>query len=128
MRHLRHTVHVAGPRAGLLHRERDYCIKCERRCPHCRAYARGSTHCRNCGKHRGLNIEDFDQEAPPLSERQRDVIAWAFSTEKERYIPGPPRCMECGKQIPRPRPAMCDQCFVKLHGFARSAQSLSAPG
>jgi hypothetical protein len=111
---------VCGIRFGWRGRERSYCPKCERRCPHCRAYARGSTHCSSCGKHRGLSIKDFVDEAPPLSDRQRHVIAQAFSTDHATYIPGPPRCVNCGKGIPRPRPGICDECFVELHGHARS--------
>jgi hypothetical protein len=66
-------------------RERVFCPNCERRCPHCRAYCRGSTHCDNCGKSRELFVE----EAPPLSDHQRFVIANAFSTtERECSVHG----------------------------------------
>lgn len=101
-------------------RRRMFCPKCERRCPHCRAYSRGGTHCHNCGKSRGLSIEEFARKAPPLSDHQRRVIANAFSTHERHFVPAPPRCVECGEQIPHPRPGLCDQCFVKLHGHPRT--------
>ena len=50
---------ICGIRFTWQGRERHYCPKCERRCPHCRAYARGGTRCRNCGKHRGLSIRNL---------------------------------------------------------------------
>lgn len=103
-------------------RTRMFCPRCERRCPHCRAYCRGGTHCDNCGKSRGPTVEEFAKEAPPLSQRQRSVIANAFSTPERTLVPAPPRCVECCERIPKARPGICDQCFLSLHGQRRIAR------
>jgi hypothetical protein len=100
-------------------RARMFCPKCERHCPHCRAYCRGSTHCDNCGKCKGLSTAQFTEEAPPLSDSQRARIAQLMSTGEKELVFGPPRCSDCDKQISHPRPGICDECFVKLHGFPR---------
>lgn len=111
---------VCGIRFTWQGRPRDYCPKCERSCPYCGAYARGSTHCRDCGKHRGLSVEEFAAEAPPLSHQQRAAIAQLFSTGTQQYVPAPARCVECAQPAPHPRPGLCNECFTNLHGFARS--------
>ena len=101
-------------------RERNFCPKCERRCPHCRSYSRGGTHCDNCGKHRGLSIDEFVAEAPPLSGRQLNTIAQLLSIGGERqYVVGSPRCGQCGKPTAHYRPSLCDGCFEQRHGFQR---------
>jgi hypothetical protein len=101
-------------------RDRAFCPKCERRCPHCRAYCRGGTHCDTCGKCRGLLTAEFAQEAPSLSQSQRYRIAQLFSTAEQQFLPGTPHCRNCHREISHPRPALCDDCFVALHGFPRT--------
>lgn len=90
-------------------RERNYCPKCERRCPHCHAYARGSTHCRVCGKHRALSIAEFVEEAPPLSFRQLNTIARLMGGHV-----GPPRCKVCGNRM-KDYGRICDECIARQH-------------
>jgi len=50
----------------------SFCAKCERRCPRCRAYCRGGTHCPNClGSPGPVTLDRFAEDAPPLSMAQR---------------------------------------------------------
>ena len=46
-------------------------------CDH-RAARRGCTHCHICGGHRGLTIEQFVAEAPPLTPSQIERISTIF--------------------------------------------------
>lgn len=108
-------------------RERFFCAKCERRCPHCRAYCRGGTHCPNCLGYRGLTPTQFAEDAPPLSMGQRIKLEGLFNLG-ERKLGAPYlsftsrfRCVKCSRRIPHAVPAMCDDCFEGLHGFARSS-------
>jgi hypothetical protein len=52
-------------------------------CDH-HAALNGRTHCNTCGGHRGLSMEVFVTEAPPLTPSQVDRISTLFRTGSQR--------------------------------------------